>query len=213
MATITFSGKQVLGLGHGLLDRNAWTIVGSAAITKVIKRIKTEHRNVSDSSAKAYSPNGPIYVPVTGKSRTKASLGGREMLSRFDIHKARSFGSGGQFGRTAHGRTPTANGSVTPSGKSIKFANYAAYKKFLGKSGDRDLELSGKMLNNIDILAISDTSVEIGFKSSEQEAKMLGNIRVDDEWGFSPSDAKAILDLVASYGLRHMQAIWSGRAS
>src|ERR1700738_2203354 len=88
MATVTFSGTQSLDLGRGFLDRNAWTVVGTNAIARVIQRIKTEHRNVSDAAAKSYSGKGPIYVPITRKGRTKASLKGREVITRRDIKSA-----------------------------------------------------------------------------------------------------------------------------
>lgn len=158
-----------------------WDLVGAKAAEKVLSRIKNGV-NSNDAPAKPYSPRGPIYVPNTGVAgRTKTALRGREVLTRAD-----------------RGRLRGNRHSQTRSGFSTKFPNYSAYKQSLGKSGQRDLELSGRMLGSIAIVERTELSVSIGFTREEEQLKMKGNDARDPVWAFSQSDQQVIGEYIES---------------
>lgn len=198
--------------------------VGGVMVEALHRRVSS-FRNALDQPAKPYSTRGPIYVPVSGVGsvfraprrysgttaglkkkleaagadlspfllpRNKTTFGGREVLTKKDLAKMRSIGilAGGK------GKRGTPLGQVTPSGKSVKFANYAAYKKALGKSGNRDLELSGRMLGALSIVDLTPTSVTVGFTRAEEELKAQGNQARDPWFGLSPADRSYILSVI-----------------
>jgi len=100
---------------------------------------------------------------------------------------------------------------VTDTGKSLKFANYAAYKIALGKSGLRDVELSGKMLNAISIVGMTATSVTVGFTREAEHEKAKGNQARDPFFGLSPND-RAIVSAVAKGFQPAMVSMMKGAA-
>lgn len=154
--------------------------IGGMVIAEDRKRILAG-RGSDDSPMRAYSSRGPIYIPITSRGRSKSQLGGREVITPADIRKAKS------LGRTA-GKSRT--------GRSMKFANYAAYKKWLGKPGWRNLELSGRMLNAIGIVAQRPNEVVVGFLREQEERKARGNERLARWWSPPPSTRDKVLSLV-----------------
>lgn len=125
--------------------------------------------------------------------RTKGTLKGREVITAKDLTRIRKSGvtitkKGGR-NKTA----PAAGIVARDTGKSLRFANYSEYKKALGKSGLRDLELSGKMLNAIVIVKQTERSVTIGFSREGEHAKGRGNQAREEWFGLSPKDRAFIL--------------------
>lgn len=218
---MTVTGTEVFKIPK--LTPAQMTQLGGAIVERLRTRVAA-FRNLNDAPAKPYSTRGPVYVPVSGvgtivrglkgvggkagstaflkknlspeallkftEKRNKTSLGGREVFTKQDIAKLKRSG--------VIGNKATALGRITPSGKSVKFANYAAYKKALGKSGNRDLELSGRMLGSLGIVQQTDTSVTIGFTRHQEERKAMGNQLRDPWFGLSPADSKYLTDLGGS---------------
>jgi hypothetical protein len=154
--------------------------LGAAAVETVLARVG-RHQNANDGPARPYSQRGPIYVPNAGvQGRAKQRLGGREVLSSKDRSAIRKAGRGGLMGKTRGGKT-------------TRFANYAAYKRALGKTGQRDLELSGRMLGSIGIVRLSASSVVIGFSREAEHQKAKGNERHDAWFALSPRDVTAVV--------------------
>lgn len=153
--------------------------LGAAAQDAVLTRVG-RHQNADDQPARAYSPRGPIYVPNTGvQGRSKRALGGREVLSGADRRAIRAAGRGALIGKTRGGKT-------------TRFENYAAYKMALGKSGQRDLELSGRMLGSVGIVRQSDKAVVLGFTREAEHLKAKGNQSRDPWFALSPKDVAAV---------------------
>ena len=152
--------------------------VGAFAQSTVLARV-SRHQNADDRPAKAYSPNGPIYVANSGAGRSKRALGGREVLSPADRRAIRNAGRGGLMGQTRGGKT-------------TRFDNYAAYKRALGKSGQRDLELSGRMLGSIGIVRLTADTVVLGFTREAEHQKAKGNQARDPWFALSPQDVAAV---------------------
>lgn len=178
---VTGGLKKVTGLvGKGVgikkLSAQEMTLIGAHAIMVMRARIG-QGLNLAGQSAKPYSPYGPIYVPMSGvKGQTKTSLKGREVITR-QLRKA---------AKTAG--TDTHSSGKSRSGRSMKFANRQAYKQYLGKSGQRDLEVSGAMLRSMKVVRAGVNFCAIGFGSSLQEAKARGNQAIDQWFGLSPAD-------------------------
>ncbi len=128
--------------------------------------------------------------------RNKSTLGGREVLTVKDLSKLRAKGI---IVLKKGAKTPKGGGKliVRDTGKSIKFANWAEYKRALGKSGLRDLELSGRMLNAIVIARSGEGYVELSFAREEEHKKAQGNNRIDPWWGLSPSNQAFVLGQAA----------------
>lgn len=152
--------------------------LGAVAMDTVLNRVN-RHQNADDAQAKPYSPRGPIYVANTSAGRTKSALGGRQVLTPKDRSAIRTAGRGGLMGKTRGGKT-------------TRFANYAAYKRALGKSGSRDLELSGQMLGSIGIVRQTPGNVVIGFLRESEHLKAKGNQRRDPWFALSPKDQAAV---------------------
>jgi hypothetical protein len=161
------------------MDAATMQRVGANAIA--LRRDDIVQRSLGSSGTPmpAYSPKGPIYVATTGRGRTKTSLKGRQVLTEADLRAARRAGS--KIARTR-------------SKKSAKFPNYSAYKKALGKSGNRDLELSGSMLNSITIVRQSKNSVSYGFTREVERKKAEGNEKIAPFFGLSPDNQKQVGD-------------------
>jgi len=153
--------------------------IGGEAIAVQRRRIVERHQGSNDAAMKPYATRGPIYVPLTGKGRSKTSLGGRQVLTPRALTAAK------KEGRVA---------AKTPSKKSVKFENYAAYKRFLGKSGNRDLELSGDMLRGMTIVRQDANSITIGFTREDARKKAEGNEKRVPWFQLSPADQKAVIE-------------------
>jgi hypothetical protein len=183
--------------------------IGGFAIEAMQKRLDA-CQNLLDQPAKPYSTHGPIYVPISGVGtftpkgalsglrvkRNKTTLGGREVFTHRDVQKIKS--SPGiiyiEKGSTA---TPQAGKIVVKrTRKSLKFANYSEYKKALGKSGLRDLQLSGRMRGAIMIVKQTGSSVDIGFSREEEHLKAQGNQKLEPWFGLSPNDRTVVMDQV-----------------
>jgi hypothetical protein len=173
-ATRIKSDKPVLKA----LTQAQLTVIAGAAIVEERRRVVERHEGIDNTPMRPYSPKGPIYVPLTGKGRTKTSLGGREIITPKDRGRAKKAGTAG-------------NGAPTPSRKSMKFANYASFKRYIGKDGQRDLERSGRMLRAVGIVSRGKGYVEIGFFRREEELKARGNERRVKWFGLSPKGQRA----------------------
>lgn len=173
--------KQVgsFGIPAPALTEQDRTLIGGQAIGLMFHRVRDKHTGSDDAPMKPYSPKGPVYIPVTGRGRTKTSLKGREVLSSRDIRKMKGAGA-----------------TVQRTRKSVKFANYAEYKKALGKSGQRDLELSGRMLGALTITRNTPEAVELGFTREEEHRKALGNEHHTPWFGLSPKNQASLTGLV-----------------
>lgn len=181
--------------------------IGGAAIDTLQERL-SNHKNVNDAPAKPYSPKGPIYVPISGRGtmtkklpggatsvvpRNKTNLGGRQVFTQKDLKKMKL--SGVVIVRKGSAAVPVAGKIVVRStGKSLKFANYSEYKRALGKSGLRDLEVSYKMRGAIAIVSLAGSKCEISFTRELEHLKAQGNQRIDPWFGLSPSDRKNVID-------------------
>lgn len=182
---------QVIKVGQRLevkpIDAALLRRVAGEAIISTQERVQQRQLGSSDTPMRGYSLKGPIYVPITGPGRTKTSLAGRPILTPKDLRRAR-------VGGIVIARTS--------SRKSAKFPNYAAYKKALGKTGQRDLELSGSMLRAITIVRIEKNAVVIGFTRDDERKKAEGNEKIDHWFELSPSDqARVIAVFEQAYGV------------
>ena len=170
---------QALKIGYKPPTQAAVRQLGAYALDTVLARVG-RHQNANDQPAKSYSPRGPIYVPNAGvQGRSKRALGGREVLTSKDRTAIRQAGRGGLMGKTRGGKT-------------TRFENYAAYKRALGKTGLRDLELSGRMLGSIGIVRLNANSVALGFIREAEHLKAKGNQGRDEWFALSPKDVAAV---------------------
>jgi len=193
MAGMTIHGgtKKGPGLGGGFhkLTAAQMTLIGTRAILVMRQRI-TSGINLAGGGAKPYSKRGPIYVPISGAGgQTKTSVRGREVITKPLMRAAKGAGTA----KHAMGKSR--------SGRSMKFANYTAYKQYLGKGGQRDLEVSGAMLRAVKVVRASVNYCAIGFGSALQEAKARGNQRIDPWFGLAINDQKVVAAYTAQvYG-------------
>jgi len=182
------------------------TAIGGFAIEAIHKRVDA-CQNLQDQQAKPYSPRGPIYVPVTGGSyhpkgtlpgykvkRTKTALGGREIFTPANIRRLKNSAGIVVVDKGSSASPQAGKIVVTRTRRSLKFANYSEYKKALGKSGLRDLELSGRMRGAIGIVKQTGSSVEIGFLREEEHKKAQGNQAIEPWFGLSPKDKKLVIE-------------------
>lgn len=187
--------------------------IGGYGIELMRQRI-SRHMGLEDGPLPPYSPHGPVYVPVFGRGtfskiidgepitlrRTKKNLGGRFGLMGKDVKAM--FQRGTAAVKLAGKRQfigPQAKGPLaqeTRSRKSMKFANREAYKRALGKSGKRDLEESGRMLNAMTIVANEPDHITLGFSREEEQLKALGNQRISPWFGLSPNDVSQLTPFV-----------------
>ena len=167
-----------------------------AAMLQSMKARFADAIDVNDSEAPLYSPKGPVYLPLQNNARNRKA--GRNLKGRFSISRAaakrgheniaiaevqaeRSFNLGGETSRT---------------GNSLKFPDYSAMKQFLGHSGLRDLELSGKMQGAMTVVESGGDSIEVGFTREEERAKMQGNERWASMWGISEKDSEKVSEMI-----------------
>lgn len=221
MPTLQISVVQTAKFSVPEITQQQLRRFGGAAIERILDRVG-RFQNALDQPAKPYSAHGPVYIPVSGvgkilkaptrysggsallrknlspeklklflEPRTKASLGGREVFTKQDLRKLRASGVIAKAGKSS----PTALGAVTPSGKSVKFANYKAYKQALGKSGNRDLQLSNRMLGAMTIVQVTRNTVVIGWARDEERLIAEGNQARDPWFGLSPSDRLFLAEL------------------
>jgi hypothetical protein len=175
-----------------------------AALIQAMKARFADATDANDSEAPAYSPRGPVYLPLQNNAKNRAA--GRNLKGRFSL--SRRAAKRGQeniaIAEVQAGQSFNLGGDVSRSGNSLKFPDYSAMKQFLGKSGNRDLELSGKMLGAITVAEVGQDYVEVGFTREEERAKMQGNQRWADMWGISDKDGEhvgAVVDeIVAAKG-------------
>lgn len=172
------------------LDAAARTRIGLFSIAIMQERLD-RCQNLRDLPALPYSTRGPVYMPVFGKGRTQKSLKGAFGFTSGDIRKMRNRGNALIVG----GRGPRAMtwaGSGIPiagrTSKSLKFANWGEMKRALGRSGNRDLMLSGQMRGAIAIVQNTNNMVEIGFAREEVMPRALGNQQREAWFGMSPAN-------------------------
>jgi hypothetical protein len=166
------------------------------ALIQAMKARFAEATDADDSEAPAYSPKGPVYLPLQNNARNRAA--GRNLKGRFSLSRraAKRRSEDIAVGEAMAERTFNLGGDVSRSGNSLKFPDYSAMKQYLGKSGNRDLELSGKMLGAMTVAEVGEDYVEVGFSREEERAKMQGNQRWADMWGISEKDGEHVGTLV-----------------
>lgn len=163
--------------------------IGATAIEAIRSRIR-DARDISDSPAAPYSPNGPIYIPVVSGHKGRDKFRGRKGgVAR----QGDGYGLTRRFANKQNAHWQSDGYSRT--GNSLRFENWQHYKQYLGHRGDRDLEVSGKLLGSIVITEADATHVSIGFVDARQEAIMRGNSARSEQWGLSPEDIK-IIDMI-----------------
>jgi hypothetical protein len=167
------------------------TRIGAALIQAMRARF-ADAIDASDSEAPSYSPRGPIYLPLQNNARNRAA--GRNLKGRFSISRraAKRRSEDIAVGEAMAEQSFNLGGDVSRSGNSLKFPDYSAMKQYLGKSGNRDLELSGKMLGAMTVAEVGEDYVEVGFSREEERAKMQGNQRWADMWGISEEDGEHV---------------------
>lgn len=172
-----------------VMPANQVTALGGVAIHVMRERVRAG-KNVFDQPAKPYSDK-PVYIPLTNsKGRTKTALGGREILTAKDILAMKRAGTA-EFthkGKKQNSAPGGVGARITKSRKTVKFANRSEYKRAKGKPGHRDLEESGRMLNDIGIVAQNASSLHIGFRREEEHRKAQGNQAIDPWYGLSPGN-------------------------
>lgn len=172
--------------------------VGKVAISSVINRVQKKHTDIYDVPMPAYSPK-PIYVKLgTSKGVTVLKSGRIPIIS---LKALRHSGVKIIDGRSRSTRKGKLKNAVVRTGNSVRFPNRAAYKRYIGASGYRDLTETGKMLGALVILSMSGIYakvITIGFNSLKQEAKARGNSKITNWLGISPADSVKITRLVES---------------
>lgn len=219
MASVTYDGKQTVNLSRGLFTDQQWRTIGEGGIQAVQERLD-KALDVNDQPAAPYSERGPIYVPnfgvgtgVIGAVRghyEKRENGSRSFVrhaSAGNLVSRTKTNLGGVFGFTSSDRGALRKRGIASSNtaKTTKFKNYGEMKRAIGKTGKRDLELSGKMRASITVVEVGPDHVSVGFSSEEQAVKMAGNIKRCDQWGFSPNDQTRINALVETFFDQQLQ--------
>lgn len=167
--------------------------LGNLAIKEQIKRVQTKHTGIFDEPMPAYSDK-PIYVKLSrdrGKAVLKSgniTLKSLASLRRAGVRIIDTRHAGPKL-RRAQAKVKNA---VRITGESVKFPNRTAYKRYLGKSGLRDLTDTGQMLAALVIVSRTGNQyvkvISIGFTDPVQEKKAAGNMRWADWFGLSPSN-------------------------
>lgn len=162
------------------IPRDGWVTqdirkkVGAFAITVLQARFSAGN-DVTDGPAPAYSQRGPVYLSLQNGKR-------QGVMTLAQAKRA--------YQRNTGIKSPRGLARAVRS--SLRFENYSAMKQYLGYPSYRNLKLSGKMLGAIAVTSESPTGITIGFKDSQQEAKMRGNQKRSNSWGFSPQDQAKI---------------------
>lgn len=141
------------------------------------------------------------FRSLVEKGRSAGELGGRYSLKRSWYLKHLE-GLGHNVRMKHFGVKGVRGQEITPQYRNLKsarFEDYAAFKRAIGHSGERDLSVTGAMLRDIGVTENAQEYVDIGFASEKQEGKMLGNLKHSpNSWGFSPKDQDAIEEIFAS---------------
>lgn len=199
--TITPPAAQVRIPGPVELTNAQRHAIGGYAIETMRQRLG-RFEGLTDTMMRPYSARGPVYAPVFGAGRSKASLGGVFGLSSKDVKAMYLKGTAdvklrGRRGFQGPNRKGVPLATQTRSRKSMKFSNRAAYKRALGKSGNRDLEESGRMLNAITIVENTRDHITLGFSREEEHQKALGNQALAPWFGLSSRDIATLTPFVA----------------
>lgn len=176
-----------------VIPENVRKQVGRAAIETVINRIRNAE-DVTDSPATPYSAHGPIYIPVARSFRGGGWKAGKA-IKGVGSNSAYGYGVSRRFASTRNSAGATIDG-YSRTGHSLRFENYSHFKRYLGRSGSRDLEVTGEMLRAIGITENVHASVSIGFDDLKQEMKMKGNQNRSVQWGISPNDMEKLYALL-----------------
>lgn len=171
--------------------------IGNLIVSSVKDRVQRRNEGVNDSAMPEYSTR-PIYVRV-GKYAGMAVLK-RGRVPIIALDGLRRAGAKIIDIRKGPARSKGAlKNAVVRTGNSIRFPNRAAYKKFLGRSGRRDLTETGAMLRALVVLSTSGVYakvITIGFRSAKESGKAQGNQRYANWFGMSPSDTSKVVNLV-----------------
>lgn len=183
---------KLLRLKAPVLEPAHVTWLGGVAIDAMLTRVG-EGKNLKDQPAKPYSPR-KVYIPVTGKGRSKTSLKGRQVFTPKDLSAVRKAGQHKIVSAGNNTIPSTAQMIVAQrTRRSLLFpGGRAEYKRFMGKPGYRDLQESGRMLGSIGIVAQLPSSVRIGFTREEEHRKALGNQSIEPWFGLSPANIAAV---------------------
>lgn len=173
-------------------------LIGNTAINSVIERVQVENTDIYNKPMPAYSDR-PVYVKL-GSSKGKAVIkSGRIPIASLSSLKR----AGARIIDGSKSIKKQGKKSVVRTGNTLRFKNRSEYKKFLGKSGRRDLTDTGAMLDAIVITGISGVYakvITIGFKNPAQEAKARGNVKwIGEQWaGLTPIQQLRITSMVES---------------
>jgi len=167
--------------------------IGTFAIKQLVKRVQKSNTGIFDEPMPPYSPK-PVYIKL-GKSNGRAVIksGNITIASLNSLRRAgaRIIDTRNSGPRLRRAQSKIKN-AVRITGSSVKFQNRAAYKRYLGKSGLRDLTETGAMLSALVVLSSTGSKtvkvIGIGFVDPVQERKAAGNMLWADWFGLSPSN-------------------------
>jgi hypothetical protein len=171
-------------------------LIGNTAINSVIERVQVENTDIYNKPMPSYSER-PVYVKLgTSKGKAVIKSGRIPIASLSALKRAGARIIDGSKSIKKQGRK-----SVVRSGNTLRFKNRSEYKKFLGRSGRRDLTDTGAMLDAIVITGLSGVYakvITIGFKNPLQEAKARGNVKwIGEQWaGLTPIQQLRITSMV-----------------
>jgi hypothetical protein len=171
-------------------------LIGNTAIHSLIDRVQNENTDIHGRPFPEYS-NRPVYVKLGKSGGTAVIKSGRIPIASLSALKR----AGAKIIDGSKSIKKQGRKQVVRSGNSLRFANRSEYKKFLGKSGRRDLTDTGAMLDAIVVTNISGVYakvITIGFKNPMQEAKARGNVKwIGEQWaGLSPIEQIRISRMV-----------------
>lgn len=159
--------------------------LGEEVVQMVVDRVQRRNKDSYDRSFPAYS-NRPIYVPIKGRG---ASVRGRARFQNVTAYRNRR--------QELAGSKRLRGVKLSANKKTVKFPNRAAYKRFIGRSGNRDLTETGAMLNALGVISASNTRIVVGIKSRSLASKAAGQIgpgRQPIDWlPLSPNDARKVV--------------------
>jgi hypothetical protein len=178
-----------------LTDRQS-RLIGTTAIQSVLSRVQSENTDLDNKPFPAYS-NRPVYVRLGTSKGVAVIKSGRIPIATLSSLK----NAGARIIEGGKGIKSQGRKTVIRTGKSLRFKNRTEYKKFLGRSGRRDLFDTGAMLAAIVVTGISGVYakvITIGFKNPAQDAKARGNVKwIGAQWlGLTPIQQLRITDMV-----------------
>lgn len=172
------------------------TAIGNKAITRLVNRVQRKNTGIYDEQMPPYSAR-PIYVAL-GKDRGRAVIKSGSITIK-SLNALRK--SGARIVSTKDAspkllrKIKGIKNAVVNTGNALKFANRTAYKRFLGKSGLRDLTETGAMLDALVVISVSGNSakvITIGYTDPIQARKAAGNMKWADWFGLSPNDERIL---------------------